>query len=395
MSLARAGDHRGPRGGTHQERGRPRLRRLAVLGPAAGPALRGRGRGGLPAALAAATHQPARGPAAVEDQIVRLRKELTKQGLDAGADTIRSHLAAHRGRRPPVPAVSTIWRILSRRGFVTPQPQKRPRSSWHRFAPTSPTNAGRPTSPTGGSPTAPRWRSSTSSTTTPGSPSPRPTAAPSPARRVATFRDRLPRWGIPARVLTDNGAVFTGRQRGGAGSPSRSSSDASGSGSTTPGPTTPRPAARSNGSIRPRRSGSPPNHRPPTIAGLQRSWTGSGATTTPSARTGPSNRRTPGRGLHRPTQSRPDRPVHHRRTAGSVTTASTRPAASPSATTAGSTTSASARRLAGTRVTLLIDDLHIRVIDRDTGELIRELTLDPTRDYQPRGLPPGPPPKQA
>ena len=46
----------------------------------------------------------------------------------------------------------------------------------------------------------------------------------------------------------------------------------------------------------------------------------------------------------------------------------------------------------GTPVTLLIDDLHIRIIGRDTGQLIRELTLDPTRDYQPRGLPPGPPP---
>ena len=33
----------------------------------------------------------------------------------------------------PLSAVSTIWRILSRRGFVTPQPQKRPRSSWQRF----------------------------------------------------------------------------------------------------------------------------------------------------------------------------------------------------------------------------------------------------------------------
>jgi transposase InsO family protein len=32
-----------------------------------------------------------------------------------------------------VPAVSTIWRILSRRGFVAPQPQKRPRSSWKMF----------------------------------------------------------------------------------------------------------------------------------------------------------------------------------------------------------------------------------------------------------------------
>ena len=49
------------------------------------------------------------------------------------------------------------------------------------------------------------------------------------------------------------------------------------------------------------------------------------------------------------------------------------------------------RRLAGTPVTLLVDDLHIRVIHRHTGELIRELTLDPSRDFQPRGLPPGPP----
>ncbi len=47
-------------------------------------------------------------------------------------------------------------------------------------------------------------------------------------------------------------------------------------------------------------------------------------------------------------------------------------------------------RRAGTPVTLLVDDLYIRVIGRHTGELIRELTLDPTRDYQPRGLPPGP-----
>ena len=45
-------------------------------------------------------------------------------------------------------------------------------------------------------------------------------------------------------------------------------------------------------------------------------------------------------------------------------------------------------RLAGTPISLLIDDLHIRVIHRHTGPLIRELILDPTRDYQPRGLPP-------
>jgi hypothetical protein len=47
----------------------------------------------------------------------------------------------------------------------------------------------------------------------------------------------------------------------------------------------------------------------------------------------------------------------------------------------------------GTRVMLLIDDLHVRVIGRDTGQLIRELILNPNRDYQPRGLPPSPPTK--
>ena len=67
----------------------------------------------------------------VEDQIIRLRKQLSKNGLDAGAETIAAHLAA--AGVDAVPAVSTIWRILSRRGFVTPQPQKRPRSSWRRF----------------------------------------------------------------------------------------------------------------------------------------------------------------------------------------------------------------------------------------------------------------------
>ncbi len=40
---------------------------------------------------------------------------------------------------------------------------------------------------------------------------------------------------------------------------------------------------------------------------------------------------------------------------------------------------------AGTRVLLLVQDLHIRVINAGTGELLRELTLDPTRNYQPTG----------
>jgi hypothetical protein len=34
-------------------------------------------------------------------------------------------------------------------------------------------------------------------------------------------------------------------------------------------------------------------------------------------------------------------------------------------------------------VILLVADLDVRVLSED-GELIRELTLDPTRDYQPQ-----------
>jgi hypothetical protein len=33
---------------------------------------------------------------------------------------------------------------------------------------------------------------------------------------------------------------------------------------------------------------------------------------------------------------------------------------------------------------MLVHDLNIRVIAAVTGELLRELTLDPTRDYQPQ-----------
>lgn len=44
----------------------------------------------------------------------------------------------------------------------------------------------------------------------------------------------------------------------------------------------------------------------------------------------------------------------------------------------------------GTDVRLLVHDLHITVIDAATGELLRQLVLDPTRVYQPTGRPPGP-----
>ena len=89
-----------------------------------------------PAAFEPRSRRPHTNPRAInpalEEAIVRLRKTLQRQGYDAGAATIAEHL--HRDPNiAAVPAIATIWRVLSRRGFITPQPQKRPRSSWKRF----------------------------------------------------------------------------------------------------------------------------------------------------------------------------------------------------------------------------------------------------------------------
>jgi hypothetical protein len=48
------------------------------------------------------------------------------------------------------------------------------------------------------------------------------------------------------------------------------------------------------------------------------------------------------------------------------------------------------RTYAGTHIIMLVQDLHIRVIDAATGELLRQLTLDPARNYQPTRRPAGP-----
>lgn len=73
---------------------------------------------------------PRRTPAETTTRILELRNELTAAGLDAGADTILAHLTGD-GHHP---SRATVWRILHRTGSITPQPQKRPRSSFLRFA---------------------------------------------------------------------------------------------------------------------------------------------------------------------------------------------------------------------------------------------------------------------
>jgi len=67
---------------------------------------------------------------AVVAVVLELRQELAAAGHDAGPQTIAHHLATRLTQSPP--ARSTIWRILGRHGLITPQPHKRPRSSFVR-----------------------------------------------------------------------------------------------------------------------------------------------------------------------------------------------------------------------------------------------------------------------
>ena len=48
------------------------------------------------------------------------------------------------------------------------------------------------------------------------------------------------------------------------------------------------------------------------------------------------------------------------------------------------------RTYARTDVILLIQDLHVTVAHAATGEILRDLIIDPRKDYQPTGRPPGP-----
>jgi transposase len=64
--------------------------------------------------------------------ITRLRKELAGQGLDAGPQTIAWHL--EHDHQLKVSAATVSRRPLARRGLVTPDPPKRPKSSYIVFA---------------------------------------------------------------------------------------------------------------------------------------------------------------------------------------------------------------------------------------------------------------------
>ena len=70
-------------------------------------------------------------PLEVEDAVVRVRKELAGAGEDNGPVSIGARLSSE--GVVLVPSRATIARILARRGQVSAQPRKRPRSSYRRF----------------------------------------------------------------------------------------------------------------------------------------------------------------------------------------------------------------------------------------------------------------------
>src|SRR5574341_936880 len=158
---------------------------------------------------------PSAVPAEFEEEIVALRKALTNEGLDAGAGTIKAHLARHHPHGV-VPSGSSIWRILKRRGFVTPQPKKRPRSSYVRFEAALPNEC---------------WQSDvTHWALGDGSPveiinfvddhsrlcvASVAVTVPRATDVAETFITAAQAHGTPASVLTDNGCVYTAKHRGG------------------------------------------------------------------------------------------------------------------------------------------------------------------------------------
>lgn len=156
---------------------------------------------------------PHRTPPELEAAIVALRAELLEAGHDAGPATI-AHYLARRSERSPSPA--TVWRILRRHGLITPQPHKRPRSSFIRFEAALPNELWQADTT--------HWRLADGSDVEILNlidDHSRLALASLPRRTITgpdvvhAFQEAFVRWGIPASVLTDNGAVFTGLPRHG------------------------------------------------------------------------------------------------------------------------------------------------------------------------------------
>jgi transposase InsO family protein len=148
----------------------------------------------------------------VEDAVVALRKELTELGVDAGPATIAWHLA--RRGVGLVPSEATIWRVLVRRGFVVPEPRKRPKSSFRRFAASAPNELWQTD--------AIEWVIATGTVKVlsflddHSRVALRAKAVPEATSEATweAFSEASAVWGVPLGQLSDNGLNFSGRLRG-------------------------------------------------------------------------------------------------------------------------------------------------------------------------------------
>ena len=347
----------------------------------------------------APVRRPTATPADTVELVLRLRKDLAGQGLDAGADTIVWHLAHHHQVQV---SRATVHRILARRGQVVPAPAKRPKASYIRFAAEQPNGCwqadfthyrlarrdGRP-GQLGADVEVLSWLDDHSRFALHVSAHPRVTG---PIVRD-TFRHAVAQHGIPASTLTDNGMVFTTRLAGGRGGRNALEHELWRLGvvqknSRPNHPTTCGKVERFQQTMKKWLRAQP--DQPTTLAGLQALL----ETFVTEYNT-----------------RRPHRSLPHRATPATAYTALPKATPGPGGTDSHDrvrrdridATGVVTLRLAGrlhhigigrtharTHVILLIHDLHIQVIHATTGELLRELDLDPTKDYQPTGRPPGP-----
>jgi transposase InsO family protein len=154
---------------------------------------------------------PTRTAIELEERIVRVRKELDDEGLDHGPWSIRQQLARE---IEVLPSESSIWRILVRRGLIVPEPKKRPKVSLRRFVYPRPNDCWQID--------ATHWHLADGtivwiidiiddhSRVCPAA------VAAEACTSVAAwevFTLAGSRWGLPARVLSDNGMSFNASRR--------------------------------------------------------------------------------------------------------------------------------------------------------------------------------------
>jgi transposase InsO family protein len=333
-------------------------------------------------------------PADTVALIIGLRRGLIEAGDDAGAETIRWHLAQHHG---VVLSAATIGRYLHRAGLVTPQPHKRPRSSYVRFAAEQPNETWQADFThyrlaTSVDVEVLCWLDDHARYALRLTAHDRVTAA----IVLSEFRAAIAHHGMPASTLTDNGMVFTTRFAGGKGGRNAFEAELRRLGIT--------------------QKNSKPNH-PTTCGKVERfhqtlkRWLA--AQPDQPETTGELQALLDRFARHynheRPHRSLPERctpaDAYHRRpkaTAGDRGDDTHDRVRHDRVDNNGKITlrvdsrmhhiglGAEHRRAP---VIVLVHDLDVRVVHATTGELIRKLTIDPTHDYQPLGRPPGPKPR--